>query len=409
MYRYWENDMEKILVIADDFSGAYDVGMQLKNQGFDISIADEKIDEEISGAYIYNSETRKVSKEEAYEVIRTFCNEIDISTFDIIYKKIDSTLRGNICVEIRALDDTNQFDLIIVAPAYPELARIVLNEIVYINGTPILDTDLLMDPEGEIISNNLKELMENEMGEEVEHIDINRLRKDKNLFNVTKRIVSFDSISNKDLEKIVSCFRNKNKKILWVGSIGLIQALVRDTTRQKVTLSIVGSVADVSRKQIEYAEQNGAVVIYLDIKDIIVNNSQKKYFDEAIYSLQSGNDVIICTSRSREDIISEIRLKNCVVGKKDISAVINKVLSKLARDIMAAIKLEGILLSGGDTAHSIVKQNSKFYPQIVSEVFPSIPLTIQKVDKRKYLKVIIKSGRVGELETLYFCINKLKE
>lgn len=199
--------MEKVLVIADDFSGAYDVGMQMKNQGFDISITDGKIDEEIGDAYIYNSETRKASKEEAYEVIRAFGNEIDISAFDIIYKKIDSTLRGNIGAEICALDDANRFDLIIVAPAYPELARIVLNEIVYINGVPIMDTDLLWDPESEIISNNLKELIENEIGEEIEHIDIDRLRKDKNLFNVTKRIVSFDSISNEDLEKIVLCFR----------------------------------------------------------------------------------------------------------------------------------------------------------------------------------------------------------
>ena len=59
---------------------------------------------------------------------------------ELIYKKTDSTLRGNIAAELRALADLFPTWRIGYAPAYPALGRTVKNGVLYVDDVPVSET-----------------------------------------------------------------------------------------------------------------------------------------------------------------------------------------------------------------------------------------------------------------------------
>ena len=66
------------------------------------------------------------------------------------YKKIDSTLRGNVGVEIFALLDILDKDAAIVAPAYIDEGRSTIGAYQLLNGLPIERTQCALDPKAPI-------------------------------------------------------------------------------------------------------------------------------------------------------------------------------------------------------------------------------------------------------------------
>ena len=115
--------MTKIVIIADDMTGALDSGVKLAAQGissaaiidrgFDIASLD-------ATALIINTESRHVSAEEAYKRVFDAAKKAYLSGADIIYKKLDSTLRGNIGAELQAASDACEKRHIVLAPALPQ-------------------------------------------------------------------------------------------------------------------------------------------------------------------------------------------------------------------------------------------------------------------------------------------------
>jgi uncharacterized protein YgbK (DUF1537 family) len=77
----------------------------------------------------------------------------------LIYKKTDSTLRGNIAPEFRALLDAFPGRSILYSPAYPALNRTVRGGLLYLSGTPAHLTEFARDPIDPIRTNDLKRLL----------------------------------------------------------------------------------------------------------------------------------------------------------------------------------------------------------------------------------------------------------
>jgi len=93
--------MIKLLVIADDFTGAVDTGVQFKAKGTLVLVGSggvckmDRLPPEVQ-VLIIDAETRHVSLEKAYEVVGNIVQEAVRAGIPCIYKKTDSGLRGNI-------------------------------------------------------------------------------------------------------------------------------------------------------------------------------------------------------------------------------------------------------------------------------------------------------------------------
>ena len=76
--------MDRYLIIADDFTGANDTGVQLKRRGLRTSVifAGRKPPED-EGCVVVDTESRGVGAEEAAEVMRLACGELRLSLIHI--------------------------------------------------------------------------------------------------------------------------------------------------------------------------------------------------------------------------------------------------------------------------------------------------------------------------------------
>jgi len=125
-------------VIADDFTGACDVGVQFSERGLStLVVTSTKTLDTVKDDFdvvVIDTETRNLSAETAYERLGEASNACESNNIELMYKKVDSTLRGNIGSELDAILDVFCFDAVIVTPSFPAYGRTVLNGKLLIDG-----------------------------------------------------------------------------------------------------------------------------------------------------------------------------------------------------------------------------------------------------------------------------------
>jgi D-threonate/D-erythronate kinase len=136
-----------IAVIADDFTGAAEIGGIGLRHGLSVVIATELINEPNADLLVVATDTRSLPEKEAARITLDLTRELMKLKPDFIYKKIDSALRGNIASEISAqMAEMNKKRAIVIA-ANPVFKRIIHGGIYSIEGIPLNETNFSSDPE----------------------------------------------------------------------------------------------------------------------------------------------------------------------------------------------------------------------------------------------------------------------
>lgn len=141
----------RLLVIADDFTGALDTGVQFAARGAKTCVVtDPGYDFSQAGAEIQvlvlDAETRHLTPEAAYKTVFRAAATALAEGFTYIYKKTDSALRGNIGAELAAVLDASGADRLAFLPALPKMNRVTRGGIHYIEGIPVAESLFGQDP-----------------------------------------------------------------------------------------------------------------------------------------------------------------------------------------------------------------------------------------------------------------------
>lgn len=124
--------MDKLLVIADDFTGALDTGIQFVRMGIHSKIVTDynydpmRQDSEYSVLSV-SVDSRRECGEEAWNRVYALTRKARDAGYTNIYKKTDSGLRGNIGIELKAVLDAFRTNIIVFVPAYPGMNRVTRN------------------------------------------------------------------------------------------------------------------------------------------------------------------------------------------------------------------------------------------------------------------------------------------
>ena len=143
--------MEKLLIIADDFTGSLDTGVQFAGYDARIKILTRplydfsSIERDVS-VLVVNANTRHLSPEKAYETVYSIVKGALAAGFSHVYKKVDSGLRGNIGSELAAVMDAASLDNIHFVPSFPKLGRFVSGGRLFIDGKPLTESIFAKDP-----------------------------------------------------------------------------------------------------------------------------------------------------------------------------------------------------------------------------------------------------------------------
>lgn len=139
--------MVRLLVIADDFTGALDCGVQLAGRGCGTKVV-AGVPETLDGSevLVVDAETRHLPPDDAYGVILRLARMARGDGVSCIYKKTDSAMLGNAGAELTALLDGLGERRLAFFPVYLQIGRTVEGGTLFINGMPVAESVFGADP-----------------------------------------------------------------------------------------------------------------------------------------------------------------------------------------------------------------------------------------------------------------------
>lgn len=143
----------KVLVLADDLTGALEAGAAFAQRGLRSRVTVLKAEWKAERVLVIDTESRHLSASEAASRIATLAVERP----RLVYKKTDSTLRGNIRAELGALSHAGP---VLYVPAYPQLGRTLKNGCLHVHDVPVEQSAFASDPLHPVRDGNIANLLE---------------------------------------------------------------------------------------------------------------------------------------------------------------------------------------------------------------------------------------------------------
>jgi uncharacterized protein YgbK (DUF1537 family) len=151
-----------IAVIADDFTGAAEIGGIGLRYGLDVIIQTKNVSQSASDLIVIAANTRSLEAEAASEIISDITVQLQKLKPLFIYKKIDSVLRGHVSIELEAQIKSSGMSRSLVIAANPVFNRIIRDGVYYIDDIPLHRTSFSGDPEFPVNSAMIKEIIGND-------------------------------------------------------------------------------------------------------------------------------------------------------------------------------------------------------------------------------------------------------
>ncbi|KWZ85137.1 hypothetical protein HMPREF3213_00570 [Heyndrickxia coagulans] len=432
MQRKYEKKQERLYIIADDLTGANDAGVQLTKMGIastvllnlDGPVCGEKKKEVV----IVDTDSRAMGEEEAYRTVYQASSFLFKQGFRQVYKKIDSTLRGNIATELKAVVAVHKPEIVVVVPSYPKMDRLTLNGIQYVNGEEVSNTEFGRDPKTPVNNSFIPDLIQSCVSDPVCLVNLETLHDSTEHFikyileNIRKQPTWFicDAQTDRDLKKIVKMFAGLKKRIVWAGSAGLIEFLpealqlnYQDETFHREALSIQktftvsASLSGTTKQQLDCVRNLlNAYFIEIDPVDLVNHTYDMQTILRGISTHQEHDHFILFVDSSIRNKERTQRLaQKLSLTKKQVSESIVEEISKIAAVVIHVFSnMSGFILTGGDTAKAVCNQLKIHEIELCSEIEAGIPLGKVSGGSREYW-VVTKAGGFGRRESLVNVLN----
>ncbi|WP_278571040.1 four-carbon acid sugar kinase family protein [Fusobacterium ulcerans] len=418
--------MIKLVIIADDLTGALDTGVQFSKKNMstivttDLNFNFEDICKE-ADVLVIDTESRHIPADEAKERVKSVLSKFNKEEIKFFYKKTDSTLRGNLGSEIEGFMEGLNINEVSFIPAFPSGKRTVKDGVLYVNNVKLAETQFAMDILNPVTDSFIPDIINKQSNINVKLKDINEEFSPQD--DKEKHIYIFDSENIENMENIGKILHNKNKLNYTIGNAGFAEILTHyiksDTKKEKIILEddrilfVCGSVNITSLKQCKYAEKIGYCSDSLKFGNIISEDyknsdnyiTDKEYFKEKI----NNNKKFLLRTSDSEDVIKkaiEYTEKNSI-SMEDLTSNIANSTGQLVSDLIREHEIRNLIIFGGDTLMGILKNIGCQYIIPVSEIFPGVVFT-RAVGKDTAINVITKAGGFGE-ESIIERINEFLE
>ena len=418
-------------IIADDLTGANDTALQFHLKGCNIQIlldyTIEPSGKSNTQAWSISTETRNKSSKEAYEIV-TDATEKLINNFnaEYIYKKIDSTLRGNVAQETLAVLNTMKGDAAVIVPAFPTEGRTTVGGYHLLKGVPLERTEVARDPHSPIFQSHIPTLLKQQIDKEeiIGHIQLMTVMKGagpilmelNKLVKEGKKLIVIDAVSTTDMEQIALSIEKSSYNLLPCGSAGLAQVLTKswlpDTKYQHIpkimpqlpVFIVSGSMASLSKIQIRKlaeSDEFDSYVLELSLQDVLKEPSEE-LVERILEHLDTEKIVAVHVNVSEE--VEEETIKELGLEKEKISAIITDYLADLSNRVIKRKNLI-FLTIGGETSYKCCNAIGSKQLQLIDEVEPAIPLCLD-LDAQW---IVTKSGNFGMPNTLANILKYFKQ
>jgi uncharacterized protein YgbK (DUF1537 family) len=421
--------MMKLAIIADDLTGAADAAAPFAARGLSASVRwahsrDAAGSSSSCDVCAWTTETRDVPSDRAAvvrETVRAATKALVDSAPDLYFKKIDSTLRGYLALELDAARSVLPGRIAVVCPAFVENGRVVQNGMLHVPGMPgmrVRDA-FHMESDPSAVELSLADVRDAKLISRLKDLTTQPSQTlDAGIADLTERVahqerqyegnpiqtIFCDAETTADLDLIADAILAMPRSLLPVGSAGLAGALARAISKRFTTvprrpferngnpdfrwLVVVGSRNDASRRQAAHLARCAG------IEPIEISATKRPDELEQLVVSQLNRGARICLLQSPDAYID---------------AQSRPVRLSLARVAGAAPNLS-LVVTGGATAMALISQDELWHRiDVDSEIEPGIVtgrLIGDSCEGRPLIElpIVLKAGGFGGGETLARCV-----
>lgn len=406
-----------VLVIADDFTGANDAGSGLAQAGALVHVlfgTKAPLPDDAADVLVISTDSRAVSASQAAErvaqVVQHFAAQLQQGW---LFKKIDSTLRGNVGAETAAALHTSGKRLALVAPAVPRLGRTTREGKVWINQRLLTDTEFASDPKTPILSPRVLEQMQIDGTE----IDLPTLRSDRldAVLAAAHGVVVVDAENEADLARLITAAARLAEKPLLVGAAGLSDALgaALSVRPSRPVLAVVGSMSSSAQQQIAtLLNQRAVEIVDVDIRQLFQQPAwpdRNRWIEQAETALRAGRHTVIrtCQHESQRHDIGHLSQQHSVT-RQQLGEAISQLLGEMTHSLCRTQLPHALYLSGGDVAIAVAQALGASGFKIQGLVAGCVPHGVL-LNSEFTLPVMTKAGGFGDENTLVAAIGFIEE
>lgn len=403
----------RLLMIADDFTGALDAGVQFAKKGFRTRVlvyASDGLGENAGvDILVVDAETRHKTPGEAYKIVFEIAGAAIEAGASYLFKKTDSALRGNVGAELTAVLDAAGEKLLTFVPALPGMNRVTKNGIHYIDGVPAEESVFGADPFEPVTTSNVTELIHRQSGVNVQTVSGGRILTEAS----EKTIAVYDCTSDEEMTQIAANLKAGGSFRLMAGCAGFAEMvpgmLGSCETKGAIPvlpqhfLVVCGSVNPITVKQLEYAQRHGFVRIGLAPeqkleKEFLSTSAGKALLDRIWDVCCSSNKVILDTNDPRGSSATAEYAGRLGISLDEVRIRIAATLGKIVENLVERGLDSSLLMTGGDTLLGYIQLLEGATLTPVGEIERGIVLS-ELIAGRHRTYVITKSGGFGD-ETL---------
>lgn len=420
----------QIGIIADDFTGANDSGVRLAQKGLKSRVilteATNKTEENHKDidVWIVDTNSRSMNAEEAYQAVLKEIEGLKKRGVTSFYKKIDSTLRGSVAAELKAMQDATALDAIFIAPAFPSMGRTVEGGILYVNGLPVTETEFALDPKTPVLHDFIPDLLAMEgLGIAVLSRDI--LYGDSPEIWVKEQVqagvnwIVCDVTEEADFPLLADLEAKLDFRIGWAGSAGMINHLyapaqegnLKEAFDGKIgkVLVVSGSLSRKTQDQLAALGTRSATrMVEIDPLELLTAPaSAVSRVDELVQPADWDSAALyVGGSQQNRDKVSSWASDNGLTAHQT-SKGISEGLGHLVEKALEVSDFDAIIMTGGDTAKDICAVLGIHDMELLFEVEAGLPLGIAKWNN-KDIVIITKAGGFGTTESISNSVEYLK-
>jgi uncharacterized protein YgbK (DUF1537 family) len=372
-----------LIILADDLTGAADCAARCHAAGMAATIALSGAHIQTSGAICCTTDSRHLPADLAAQRVRELAAGMGEYTESIWYKKIDSTLRGHIGQELDALLDTLGRACALVCPAFPAQRRGLADGHLVIDPAPVeplhLPTLLARQSRRAVGAIGLADVRGG-TGHLAERLLAERAR--------GVELLVIDALDEADLQTVLDAALLALPDALFCGSAGLAGTLAADMARRShpqsadptlpvagPALLVIGSGSAMARRQMAFLRQYQLVAAFEHTAALPADNAGDMLLHLAAPAPGTQMDGPAARQLAEQ-------------------------LASAAQPLIDAMRPGLLVLSGGDTAISVLARLGVTRLSVQRELLPGVPLT-QGVDAAgRTHAIVLKAGNHGDKAAL---------
>ncbi len=414
---------KRLAIVADDLTGALDCAVAFVGNGEPpfVALAPGTEPPAGCGALSVNADTRRLAVPDAANVIQDVARGVGEADRQLRYVKIDSTLRGHPGVEIAECAEQDSASLVILAPAFPAVGRVVADGQMLVNGVPLVETDVGRDPLSPVTSSDVAEVLQRSTDLPVQKVPLQQVRSNALLDQLASLaedsgarsvIACCDAETDEELDALIAAGveLEPRLKVLFAGSAGLAFALGRSLQHDASpadniapphfngpALVVTASQRALAGRQIDALVQEGVA----DLQPIDFSVTRSGEVTHRQIDTQT-TDRALATGRN---LVLRARVQTDLealppASVRSIADAVTTQLARIVTGIVSRRPVGGIVIVGGDTAHATLAAANARGIVLAAEPLPGVPVGAVSGGVLDGVPIATKAGAFGDDQTL---------